>query len=114
MASDGTIDRKALAALAFVDEESRSALNAITHPAIGAALLAARDAVGDPDAVVIMAIPLLTSAHRATMGLDQIVVVDCPTDVALERLLGQRGFERADAVARINSPDLSRGAAGLR
>ncbi len=103
VASDGTIDRKALAALAFVDEESRLALNAITHPAIGAALLAARDAVSDPDAVVIMAIPLLTEAHRATMGLDQIVVVDCPTDVALERLLSQRGFERADAVARINS-----------
>jgi dephospho-CoA kinase len=31
------------------------------------------------------------------------VVVDCPTDVALERLVAQRGFERADAEARIRS-----------
>ena len=30
-------------------------------------------------------------------------MVDCPTDVALERLLSQRGFDRADAEARIRS-----------
>jgi len=31
------------------------------------------------------------------------VVVDAPTNVALERLLSQRGFDRADAEARIDS-----------
>jgi len=103
VAADGTIDRQALAAVAFADDESRLALNAITHPAIGIAMIEARDALADTDAIVIMAIPLLKAAHRETVRLHKVVVVDCPTDVALERLLAQRGFDRADAEARIRS-----------
>jgi dephospho-CoA kinase len=101
--TDGTIDRKALAAVAFADEETRQELNAITHPAIGIAMIEAREALEGTDAVVVLAIPLLSAAHRETVRLDKVVVVDCPTDVALERLLTQRGFERADAEARIRS-----------
>jgi len=101
--ADGTIDRKALAAVAFVDDDSRLALNAITHPAIGIAMIEARDALADTDDIVILAIPLLTAAHRDTVRLHEVVVVDCPTDVALERLLSQRGFDRADAEARIRA-----------
>ena len=103
LATDGTIDRKALAAVAFASEESRLALNAITHPAIGIAMIEARDALEDSDDIVVLAIPLLTAAHRDTVKLHEVVVVDCPTDVALERLLSQRGFDRADAEARIRS-----------
>jgi dephospho-CoA kinase len=101
--TDGTIDRKALAAVAFADEETRQELNAITHPAIGIAMIEARDALEGTDDIVILAIPLLTAVHRETVKLDRVVVVDCPTDVALERLLTQRGFDRADAEARIRS-----------
>ena len=57
----------------------------------------------DSDEIVVLAIPLLTAAHRDTVKLHKVVVVDCPTDVALERLLSQRGFDRADAEARIKS-----------
>jgi dephospho-CoA kinase len=35
--------------------------------------------------------------------LHKVVVVDTPVDVALERLLTQRGFDREDAEARIRS-----------
>ena len=101
-AADGTIDRPALAALAFANEENRLALNAITHPAIGIAMIVARDAHEGTDDIVVLAIPLLTAQHRETVRLDE-VVVDCPTDLALQRLLSQRGFERADAEARIRS-----------
>ncbi len=101
--ADGTIDRKALAAVAFADEESRLALNAITHPAIGISMIQQRDALADTDDIVILAIPLLTALHRETVKLHKVVVVDAPTDVALERLLSQRGFDRADAEARIRS-----------
>jgi dephospho-CoA kinase len=103
LAPDGAIDRKALAAVAFATEESRLALNAITHPAIGIAMIEARDALEDGDDIVVLAIPLLTAAHRDTVKLHEVVVVDSPTDVALERLLSQRGFDRADAEARIRS-----------
>ena len=40
--ADGTIDRKALASVAFADEECRLALNAITHPAIGISMIQQR------------------------------------------------------------------------
>jgi dephospho-CoA kinase len=103
LAPDGTIDRKALAAVAFAHDETRLALNAITHPAIGLAMIAARDAFEGTDAIVVLAIPLLTAVHRDTVKLHKVVVVDCPTDVALERLLTQRGFDRADAEARIRA-----------
>jgi dephospho-CoA kinase len=103
VAEDGTIDRQALANVAFADEESRLALNAITHPAIGIAMIEARDALAETDDIVVLAIPLLTAAHRETVKLDKVVVVDCPTEVALERLLSQRGFDRADAEARIRA-----------
>jgi dephospho-CoA kinase len=103
VAPDGTIDRQALASVAFADEQTRLELNAITHPAIGLAMIEARDALADTDEIVILAIPLLTAAHRETVRLDVVVVVDCPTDVALERLVTQRGFDRADAEARIRS-----------
>jgi dephospho-CoA kinase len=103
VAADGTIDRPALAAVAFADDESRLALNAITHPAIGVAMIAARDAFEGTDRIVVLAIPLLTAVHRETVKLHKVVVVDSPTDIALGRLLTQRGFDRADAEARIRA-----------
>jgi len=103
VANDGTIDRPALAAVAFADDASRADLNAITHPAIGIAMIEARDALAGTDEVVVLAIPLLTALHRETVKLDVVVVVDCPVDVALERLLSQRGMDRADAEARIRA-----------
>jgi dephospho-CoA kinase len=103
VAADGTIDRPALAAVAFADEETRLELNAITHPAIGIAMIQARDDLADTDNIVVLAIPLLTALHRETVKLHKVVVVDCPTDIALERLLAHRGFDRADAEARIRA-----------
>src|SRR6202044_2906004 len=103
VADDGTIDRPALAAVAFADDAARADLNGITHPAIGIAMIQARDALEDTDKIVVLAIPLLTAVHRDTVKLNAVVVVDCPTDIALERLLSQRRMDRADAEARIRA-----------
>jgi dephospho-CoA kinase len=101
VAADGTIDRAALAAVAFADPESVAALNAITHPAIGAVMAQRRAAVQESDGVVVLDVPLLTPAHRDLLSLDVVVVVDCPVDVAVGRLVEQRGFSRGDAEARV-------------
>jgi len=103
VAADGTIDRPALAAVAFADDTAREALNAITHPAIGDSMAQAREALAGTDRTVVLAIPLLTARHRDTLKLDQVVVVDCPTDIALERLVSQRGMGPSDAKARIRA-----------
>lgn len=103
LAADGTIDRPALAAAAFSDPAALADLNAITHPAIGIEMIERRNALAATDEVVVLAIPLLTALHRDTVGLDVVVVVDCPVEVALERLVGGRGMDRADAEARIGA-----------
>lgn len=101
VAGDRTIDRAALAALAFADAESLAALNAITHPAISAVMAQRRAAEEGGDRVVVLDIPLLQPAHRDVLSLDVVVVVDCPLETAVDRLVGQRGFSRHDAEARI-------------
>ncbi|MGH9017543.1 MAG: dephospho-CoA kinase [Acidimicrobiales bacterium] len=101
LADDGTLDRAALAALVFPDPEAVAALNAITHPAIGAVMIARREAAAGTDAIVVLDIPLLKSEHRDTLTLAAVVVVDCPPEVALERLVTHRGVTPADAEARM-------------
>ncbi len=101
LAPDRTIDRAALASVAFVDAESVAALNAITHPAISAVMAQRRAAAEGTDGVVVLDIPLLKPEHRDVLSLAVVVVVDCPVDIAVERLVGQRGFSRADAEARV-------------
>jgi dephospho-CoA kinase len=101
LAPDSTIDRAALAAVAFGDPESLAALNAITHPAIGAVMAQRRAEQEGGDRVVVLDVPLLTPAHRDLLSLDVVVVVDCPVEIAVARLVGQRGFARRDAEARV-------------
>lgn len=103
LAPDGAIDRGALAGAAFGDPGALADLNAITHPAIGAVMaerLAALAAGGDAP-VAVAVIPLLGRRHVEGMALAAVVVVDCPTEVALERLVHLRGMDEADARARL-------------
>lgn len=101
VAPDGTIDRPAVAARAFSDPDALADLNALTHPAIGAEMLARRQEAAARQGVLVLAIPLLRRAHRETVGLDAVVVVDCPVPVAVERLVRSRGMDRGDAEARV-------------
>ncbi len=101
LAADGTIDRPALAAIVFPDPAALADLNGITHPAIGAVMAERRAAEEGTDHVVLLDVPLLTPAHRDLLALDVVVVVDVDPAVALERLVSQRGMDRADAEARM-------------
>lgn len=101
LAADGQIDRPALAAMAFADQKALADLNAITHPAIGAVMAARRFEHRGDGEIVILDIPLLVAAHRGALQLDAVIVVDCPLDLALERLVRLRAMEPSDAEARI-------------
>jgi dephospho-CoA kinase len=101
--ADGMIDRPKVAALVFGHPEALADLNAITHPAIGVTMLTEKDAYADTDEIVILDIPLLRSVHRETLDLAAVIVVDVPTDLALDRLVDLRGMARGDAEARIGS-----------
>ena len=102
----GGIDRPTLAGLVFGHPEALADLNAITHPAIGIEMMARRDRFADTDDIVVLDIPLLRAVHRQTLDLAAVVVVDTPTELALERLVSARGMSPDDARARIDSqPD---------
>lgn len=108
VAKDGTLDRAAVAAIAFNDEDELKALNDIVHPAVGREMVARRKAVEGTDAVVILDIPLLVRADGQSIAdqygnLAGIIVVDTDPEVAVQRLVEHRGFSEADARARIAS-----------
>ena len=104
--AEGGIDRPKVAALVFGHPDALADLNAITHPAIGLEMIARRDRFAAADDIVVLDIPLLRPIHRETLDLAAVVVVDTPTELALDRLVTRRGMSLEDATARIGSqPD---------
>ena len=101
LAADGTIDRKALASVVFSDPLALADLNSLMHPEIGKIMASRRQAADELGGVVVMDIPLMKATHRDQLRFDVIVVVDVPVELAVERLVAQRGFDRADAEARV-------------
>ena len=97
---DGELDRQAIAALVFNDPDRLEDLNRLTHPAVQAEMARRIGEVADSEAIVIMDIPLLTSRRD---GIGQVIVVDAPIEVTVERLVAQRGMSEIDARARIES-----------
>jgi dephospho-CoA kinase len=95
---DGSLDRTALAARAFVSDETRKQLEAITHPAIGEEFLR-RVAAAPADGIVVHDVPLLVESTR---GYDYgaVIVVEAPKELRLLRLEA-RGVSRADAERRM-------------
>jgi dephospho-CoA kinase len=99
LAADGSLDRPALGRVVFGDEAARRRLEAIIHPRVRARA-AELEAAAPPDAVVVHAIPLLVETGQAGK-FDQLVVVDVPESVQVERLERARGMSEAEARSRI-------------
>lgn len=99
LAADGSLDRAAVAKIVFEDPDALKKLNAIVHPAVGREMNARILAERTTDHVVILDIPLLTENPRE--GLQGRIVVDVPVETQVERLVAHRGFDEADARARI-------------
>ncbi|MGW0163117.1 dephospho-CoA kinase [Mycobacterium sp. NPDC003323] len=95
----GALNRPALAAVAFSDDEKRQTLNGIVHPLVAhrrSELIAA----ASEDAVIIEDIPLLVESQMAPM-FPLVIVVNADAELRVERLIEYRGFTEADARARI-------------
>lgn len=99
LAPDGSLDRPAVGAIVFADEEQRRTLEAIIHPRVRARA-AEIEAEASPDAVVVHDIPLLTETGQAG-SFDAVVVVDVPVATQLDRLVELRGMSRQEAESRV-------------
>jgi len=97
LTADGHLDRPALRAIVFSDPKARADLEALTHPAIGAAVQARSEAAGG--IYQILVIPLLVEKNLGSQ-LDRVVVVDCDEDLQIRRLQARDGstLEQARAI----------------
>ena len=100
LAEDGSLDRQAVANIVFTDPDALKSLNAIVHPAVGREMNQRMIAQRASNNVVVLDIPLLTENPRE--GLQGRIVVDIPVELQVQRLTSFRGFDEADARARIS------------
>lgn len=82
----GGLDRARLRAKVFLDPQARKRLEALLHPLILAAGVRHAGAAAGPYQVIVA--PLLVE-FGLTGWVDRVLVVDCPEEVQLERLLAR-------------------------
>ena len=97
--SDGSLDRAKVAGVVFGDAAMLARLNDIVHPAVINEMTRRRTLLADSDATVLLDVPLLIETGFEHLG--GIIVVDVDPEVAVQRLVEQRGFTVDDARARI-------------
>jgi dephospho-CoA kinase len=98
---DGNLDRAGLAAVVFADEQAKNDLEHIVHPAVGAEMLKRMQEEADTDHVVVYDVPLLVEAARRAMSFAGVIVVDIDPEIAVQRVVEQRGMDEKDVRARI-------------
>jgi dephospho-CoA kinase len=97
---DGHLDRPALRDIVFSDPKARADLEALTHPAIGAALEARSATAGGPYQILV--IPLLVEKNLSP-HVDRVLVVDCDEALQLRRLRTRDGSTAAQARAILDA-----------
>jgi len=98
----GGLDRKALGARVFADDDARRALNALVHPAV-ARLAAERFAAlrdADVHAWCVYEVPLLFESGLDAM-MDATLLIAAPEDVQRRRVMDRDGLDAGAARARI-------------
>jgi dephospho-CoA kinase len=102
----GAMDRARMRERVFADPAQRRALEAILHPMIGEDTRA-EAAAAPPGAIVVFDVPLLVESGHWRDRVDRILVVDCPVETQIARVMQRNGWT-ADAVQRIIDQQASR------
>lgn len=93
---DGHLDRAAMRALIFQNDDSKHKLEELLHPRIGALLAQRSAAAGGPYQV--FEIPLYTETG-GRIETDRVLVVDCEPQEQIARLMARDGTTREQALA---------------
>jgi len=97
--ADGTLDRPALAALAFNEPAERERLNGIVHPIVRR-LGAEREASAEANQIVVHEVPLLFETGFAER-CDATIVVVAPAEVRIARAAARSGLSREEIERRM-------------
>lgn len=106
LAADGALDRAQMRTLAFADSARKARLEAILHPLIRAEC-EARCAAADDAPYVLLVVPLLVESGAYAKTIDRLLVVDCPEELQILRVVARSGLARED-VLRIMAAQASR------
>jgi len=86
LTEDGALDREALGAIVFRDDEARAKLGLITHPPVIAEMARlAKSAVAAGDALIVLDIPLLFEGRKSGRGSGSIMDFDTTVCVWVSR-----------------------------
>ena len=104
----GALDRAKMRKLVFADPDARHALEAITHPLIREETIRqAKQFTENKVPYLVFVVPLLIESGNWLNLLDYLVVVDCPEEVQIERVMHRNNLRR-DEVERILKAQASR------
>ncbi|MGQ0383310.1 MAG: dephospho-CoA kinase [Gammaproteobacteria bacterium] len=98
LGDDGRLDRAGLRRRIFADQAARRTVEDILHPAILAELERVSRAAGGPYQVLV--IPLLVESRLEGL-VDRVLVVDCPPEQQVERLMRRDGETQKSARAML-------------
>lgn len=99
---DGTMDRVRIAQIVFKDKRARLDLEAIIHPAVQKAIDEFFATLPRRTPFAVADIPLLFETGREKQ-FDAVVVVACPRDMQLQRVMERNKLSREDAERRLNA-----------
>ena len=105
LTADGALDRAAMRQRVFSDPAARQRLEAILHPRIRELALARSQASQAP--YVLFDVPLLAESPAWQAHCARILVVDCPIELQINRVMARNGLPRAE-VERILASQASR------
>jgi dephospho-CoA kinase len=104
LAADGSLDRRALAAIVFADAAARTDLEAIVHPFVEARIRDVLTEHAGSDQVVVVDVALLAErGGRARYALDGVIVVDADEATCVERLMRDRDMDEPHARLRMGT-----------
>lgn len=99
VAADGRLDRAAMRALAFSDPAARKRLEAILHPLIRQQ---SQREIGEATGpYVMLVVPLLVESGTWQERAHRVLVVDCPVEVQIERVMRRSQLAREQVLAII-------------
>lgn len=99
---DGTMDRVRIAQIVFKDKRARLDLEAIIHPAVQKAIDEFFATLPKRTPFAVADIPLLFETGRENQ-FNAVVVVACPRELQLQRLMERNKLSKEDAERRLNS-----------
>lgn len=102
--ADGSLDRRALAAIVFDDTDARRDLESIVHPYVEGRIRDVLTEHAGSDQVVIVDVALLAERDgRARYALDGVIVVDADEETCLRRLVRDRDMDERHARLRMGA-----------